>query len=214
MADIKLYGFAQSSYTWSARIAAEEKGITHELIDIEFGSESHRALHPFAKIPAMQHGDFVLYETSAISRYIDETFDGPALQPDDTKARALMDQWISAYNDNIYPAVAKQIVIQRIVIPRQGGETDEAVVKEGAEKAAYQMAVLEKALSQSEYLAGDSFSIADMIAAPILWYLEKLPEGEMLYAKTTAVNAWRKRIEARPSFAATIPPMLQQEAAE
>ena len=100
------------------------------------------------------------------------------------------------------------------MIPRQGGETDEAVVKEGAEKAAYQMAVLEKALSQSEYLAGDSFSIADMIAAPILWYLEKLPEGEMLYAKTTAVNAWRKRIEARPSFAATILPMPQQEAAE
>ena len=99
MADIKLYGFAPSSYTWTTRLAAEEKGITHELLPIEFGSDDHKALHPFAKIPIMDHGDNRLYETSAICRYIDETFDGPALQPADAFGRAEVDQWNSSLVD-------------------------------------------------------------------------------------------------------------------
>ena len=70
MTDVTLYGFPSSSYTWSARMACEEKGISHDLEAIEFGSDEHKALHPFAKIPVMKHGDLVLYETAAICQYI------------------------------------------------------------------------------------------------------------------------------------------------
>ena len=82
MAEITLHGFPQSSFTWTARLACAEKGVDHDVAPIEFGAESHRALHPFAHIPAMTHGDFQLYETNAIVAYIDETFDGPALAPE------------------------------------------------------------------------------------------------------------------------------------
>ena len=78
MSDITLYGFPPSSYTWTARMVAEEKGISHDLEPIEFGSDALKALHPFGKIPIMTHGDLTLYETAAICRYIDEAFDGPA----------------------------------------------------------------------------------------------------------------------------------------
>ena len=214
MADLTLYGFPQSSYTWTARIACEEKGITHDLEPIEFGSDEHRALHPYAKIPVMKHGDFVLYETTAICNYIDAAFDGPALRPSDPRDAAEMVQWISSFLDYCYGAMGPQIVIQRLIVPSRGGETDEAVVKDGVEKVAHQLSVMEARLSKNDYLAGDGATIADFMYAPIMWWMEKTPEGAELYSKVPGVNAWRARIEARPSFQALIPPMPQAQAAE
>lgn len=213
MSDIELYGFAPSSYTWSARIACEEKGISHDLKDPEFGTESYAVLHPFSKMPAMIHDDFKLYETSAILRYIDSAFDGPSLQPAGVKAAAQMDQWISAYNDYVYPAIATSVVIQRLIVPMRGGQTDETLVKDGAEKADHQLSVMETTLTNNDFLAGESFSLADIIFAPILWHLEKVPEGESLYQNRDAVLAWRARVESRPAFAKTIPPMPNADAA-
>ena len=43
---------------------------------------------PFGKIPAFEHQGFHLYEAGPISRYVDETFAGPALQPSDARHRA------------------------------------------------------------------------------------------------------------------------------
>lgn len=214
MSDIILYGFPQSSYTWTARIACEEKGIAHELEPIEFGSDEHRALHPFAKIPVMKHGDFVLYETSAICRYIDAAFEGPSLQPQTTKPAAEMAQWISTYIDYCYPAMASEIVIQRLIVPMRGGQSDEEIIKAGVEKVTHQLAVMEATLATSDYLTGEGPTIADYMFAPIMWWLEKTPEGGPLYASVPAVSAWRRRIEGRASFAATVPPMPQSEAAE
>lgn len=213
MSDIELYGFPPSSYTWSTRIACMEKGISYDLKDPEFGTELYSTLHPFSKMPAMVHGEFKLYETSAILRYLDTAFEGPSLQPTAVKAAAVMDQWISAYNDYVYPAIASGIVIQRVVVPMRGGVTDEVLVKASAEKAAHQLSVLEEALTGNEYLAGDDYSLADIIFAPILWYLAKLPEGESLYRDCPAVQVWRTRIESRAAFIDTIPPMPTADAA-
>jgi glutathione S-transferase len=48
------------------------------------------ARHRFGKIPAFEHAGFRLYETGAITRYVDEAFPGPRLQPDDPRDRARM----------------------------------------------------------------------------------------------------------------------------
>ncbi|MDA0238504.1 MAG: glutathione S-transferase family protein [Proteobacteria bacterium] len=213
MSDIELYGFPPSSYTWSARIACAEKGVSYDLKDPEFGTVLYSKLHPFSKMPVMVHGDFKLYETSAMLRYLDTAFEGPSLQPADVKAAAVMDQWISAYNDYVYPVIAIGMVIQRVVVPMRGGVTDEELVKTSAEKASHQLSVLEEALTGNDYLAGESYSLADIIFAPILWYLAKLPEGEALYRDRPAVLAWRERIESRAAFIDTIPSMPQANAA-
>ena len=67
------------------------------------GSPAHLALHPFDRVPILQHGDFTLYETSAIVAYLEEMFPTPSLQPDTAQGRALMNQWISAVNSYYYP---------------------------------------------------------------------------------------------------------------
>jgi glutathione S-transferase len=214
MSDVILYGFAPSTYVRTARLACEEKGVTHALEAIELGSPAHRALHPFARMPAMRHGDFVLYETSAIARYVDETFEGPALQPAAPRARARMNQWISAVNDYYYQALARGIVLPRIVYPMRGRSVDEAAVAAAVEQAEQYLGVADATLAAGPYLAGDALSLADLFLGPIVFWLEKTPEGARLLPRFPAVRGWYDGLAARPSFVATAPPIPQQTAAD
>jgi glutathione S-transferase len=207
MADVVIYGPSASTYVRTARLACAEKGITHTLEPVEIGSEAHAKLHPFRKIPVMRHGDFMLYESGAIARYVDRTFPGPALQPKDTKELARMDQWMSAVSDYCYQAMIREIVIQRVLVPMRGGKPDEAMIKAAWPKVEYQMSVLDQALGKSQYLAGGALSLADLMLLPIVFYVKVQPEGGPLLAKNKAVSAWFDRMAARPSFGATMPEM-------
>ena len=60
---------------------ADEKNISHELVQLSYRSPEHLALHPFGKMPILQHGDFFLYESLAIATYLDRAFEGPQLTP-------------------------------------------------------------------------------------------------------------------------------------
>jgi glutathione S-transferase len=214
MSDVTLYGFPQSTYVRSARLACEEKGVTYDLEAIEMGSPAHRALHPFARMPAMRHGDFALYETSAIARYLDEVFDGPALQPSAPRARARMNQWISAVNDYYNQALARGIVLPRIVYPMRGRTVDEAAVAASVEQAEHHLGVADETLAAGPYLAGDALSLADLFLGPIVFWLEKTPEGADLLPRFPAVRRWYERLAARPSFVATVPTMPQASAVD
>lgn len=77
-----VFGAPYSVYVRAVRLALEEKGIAYELVPIDiFASDGpppeHLMRHPFGKIPAFEHAGFRLYEAEAITRYIDEAFDGP-----------------------------------------------------------------------------------------------------------------------------------------
>jgi glutathione S-transferase len=205
MTDVTLYGFPPSTYTWSARMAAEEKGISHDLEPIEFGSDAHKALHPFAKIPIMMHGDVTVYETAAICHYIDRAFDGPPLTPTDPAGQARMMQWSSAIVDYYYDWCTKRIVVQRVMVPRQGGTPDEAMIADAVPHARHCMSVADEALQASAYLAGDAPSTADYLLTPIANYMGAVPEGETVMEGLSALGDWLGRMQARPSFAATAP---------
>ena len=205
MSDVTLYGFPPSSYTWSARMACEEKGLSHDLEPIEFGSDEHKALHPFAKIPIMKHGDVTVYETAAICHYMDQTFDGPPLTPADAAGQARMMQWNSAIVDYFYDWCTKRIVIQRVVVPQRGGTPDEDMIKDAVPHAHHAMSVADAALQSSDYLAGDDPTTADYLLTPIANYMGAVPEGEAVMEGLTALGDWLGRMQARPSFKAPAP---------
>src|SRR5919197_352109 len=97
MGDPVLYGLSRSVYTRIARLALEEKGVRYTLEEVEIFDAAgppaeHLARHPFGRIPALAHDGFMLYETAAITRYVDETFAGTSLQPQAPQARARMNQ--------------------------------------------------------------------------------------------------------------------------
>jgi glutathione S-transferase len=102
MADITLYvdRFWISPYAFSAFVSLEEKGVAFEVREVSIGDGEHKqpefAAHFITgRIPAIQHGDFGLAESSAIAEYIDECFDGPRLFPADPHERARARQFMS-----------------------------------------------------------------------------------------------------------------------
>jgi glutathione S-transferase len=108
-----LHSFRYSVYVRIARIALAEKGLAYEHIEVDpFGPDvpvEYLALHPFKRVPALVDGDFVLYETEAITRYIDEAFPGPMLQPTEPRQRARMAQIISVVDSYGYVPMVRQV---------------------------------------------------------------------------------------------------------
>ena len=85
-----LYGAAYSVYVRAVRMALAEKGVAYTLVPVDVfapggPSAEYLARQPFGKIPAFEHDGFRLYEAGAITRYVDEAFDGPPLQPADRR---------------------------------------------------------------------------------------------------------------------------------
>ena len=213
MAEIVLYGFPHSTFTWSARIALEEKRVPYRLEPIEMWSEAHRALHPFKKIPILKHGGTTVFESSAIMRYADMMFDGPALQPADPMRRVRMEQWLSAHNDYFVKTILGVVIYQRIIVPNfLDGTPDEAAIAEAMPRVHELLAIADGALADSDHFAGPEVSLADFMYLPTLTYLASLPEGEGLTERFPNLARWAARMNARPSVAAT-QPSPQQAAA-
>src|ERR1700740_3229079 len=95
--DITVFGFTHSSFVHIVQLVLNHKEMPYTFHDLEpdMGSPKHLALHPFDRVPILQHGDFLLYETSAIVAYLEELFPTPSLQPDTAQDRARRNQWMS-----------------------------------------------------------------------------------------------------------------------
>lgn len=201
-----LFGFPQSTYVRTVRLALAEKGIDYDLIPTGFSSARLTELHPFRRIPALQHETLTLYETTAICRYIDDAFNGPALSPADAAGRARMEQWISVINAYLDPPAIRTIVIERITRPMQNRTPDEAKCDAAKPLVDHALSVLDDALDGEDFLTGDRISLADFFLLPILFYLRQMPEGIALLPGHKNVGDWYKRMKARPSFSSTQPP--------
>jgi glutathione S-transferase len=105
MSELIVYGFPRSTFVNIVRLVLTHKEVPYTFHDLEpeMGKPSHLALHPFNRVPILQHGDFTVYETSAIVNYVEEKFDNVALRPTSPRERGRMDQWISAVNSYYYP---------------------------------------------------------------------------------------------------------------
>lgn len=206
MADVVISGFPLSTFVRTARMACHHKGVDYDLEPHMPHSDEINALHPWGKVPGFQHGDVKLFESVAIALYVDEAFDGPALQPADAVGRARMHQWISAYNDNIYRP-AGTIVIQRLMYEAQGQEPDMAAIEDSIPKARKGFEVLDGALANREWLAGNAVSVADMLVAPMVFYIPMLPEHEPLIGGLANLDAWYQRVAALDSFKQSEPPL-------
>jgi glutathione S-transferase len=214
MSELVIYGVSGSPYVRAVQIAMEEKGAPHRLAPMQPGEikgEAHLKRHPFGRMPAVEHDGFSLYETQAIVRYIDQTFPGPSLQPSEARAAARMNQVIGINDWYLFPKAVAVIGFQRIVGPALLGlQTDEAVVAAALPDARLCVRELDRLLGEDSFFAGGQFSLADVMIGPQLAFLAATPEGELLNG--TRLGPWLERVEARPSFKATLPPMFRKAA--
>jgi glutathione S-transferase len=204
-----VYGPAGSTYVWSARMTLAEKGVAHDLVDVPFGAqrdEPHLSRHPFAKVPAFEYDGFQLYETQAIVRYIDERFPGAPLQPEDVHEWSRMNQIIGIIDAYGWPSIAGQILFNRVLVPRfLGGVPDEAAIAAALPRARLCLSEIARLMGEHPFLAADFVTLADLMAAPLLWYFAAVPEGQMLFAEHSKLLDWLRRMEGRQSFQVTKP---------
>jgi glutathione S-transferase len=216
MSDIVVYGIPGSPFVRSVQMGLEEKGAAYRLHAMgpqDSKSEAHLKRHPFGRVPAFVHGEFQLYETQAILRYVDDMFPDPPFEPADPRAAARMNQIIGINDWYFFPKVAAVVVFQRIVGPALlGMATDETVVDAAVPMGRVCIAELDRLLGAQPFLAGDRLSIADIMLAPQIDFFAATPEGRALL-EGTRLEAWLERMNARPSMIATQRPEAQRRAA-
>jgi glutathione S-transferase len=209
MAHPIVYGPAGSTYVWSARLALAEKGVAHQLVPVPFGAHrepEHLARQPFAKVPAFEHDGFMLYETQAIMRYVDERFAGSPLQPEDVFEFSRMNQLIGIVDAYAWPAIAGQILFNRMLRPRFLGEPpDEAAIAAALPQARLCLAEIGRLMADNPFLAGEHLSLADLMVFPLFYYFARVPDGEAPFSEHPKLKAWLTRMDGRQSVAVTRP---------
>jgi glutathione S-transferase len=212
MSDPIVYGFPRSTFVNIVRLVLTHKDVPYTFHDLEpvMGKTEHLTLHPFNRVPILRHGDFMIYETSAIASYVDEAFAGSRLTPQDVRSRGRMNQWISAVNSYYYPYMIYHVTHERLVFPELGIASDEKVVAHALPKVELGLGVLEQALSDGrDYLLGSELSLADFFLLPSTFAFSLTEEGRTLYPKFPAFSRWRERMEKLPTtgkLRAILPP--------
>jgi len=203
---VTVYGASYSVYVRIVRIALHEKGVPYNLVPVDVFSDEgvppeHLARQPFGRIPAFEHDGFALYETSAITRYVDEAFSGPPLQPRALRDRARMNQIVAMLDNYAYLPMVWDVYVQRM--EASGNEAiDEARIAGGLEKARLFLGALSNLLGAEKWLSGPEPSLADFHAAPMFGLFAEAPEGAALIREFPAIQAWWERSKVRPSVLA------------
>ncbi len=200
---MKLYGSPMSTCTRKVLTVLHEKGQTADFFTIDLSkgehkSADHLARQPFGQIPVLDDAGFVLYESRAIIRYLDETLPGPKLTPADPKARAFMEQWMSVETSNFTPHAMK-VIYQRYFNPLRGLPIDETLVAEASAATGRAVDVLDRQLAKTRYLAGAQFTLADVCYMPYIEFLFGGKAGAIIESRKNATRWWSE-ISARDSW--------------
>jgi glutathione S-transferase len=215
MSEIVIYGVPGSPFVRSVQLVLEEKGQGYRLDALSPGAlRSDDALkrHPFGRVPVIDHGDFRLYETQAILRYVDAIFPEPPLQPTEPRRIGRMNQLIGINDWYLFPKVAAVIVFNRIVGPAlMGIKPNEAAIADAMPIARTCLNELARLLDEQTFWIGNELSIADLMLAPQLDFLAATPEGRNLLADSPLL-AWLGRMNERQSMMKTRRPENLQAA--
>ena len=207
MSTFIVYSVPGSPFGRSVLAVLEEKRAAYRLAAVSpaaIKSGGHLALHPFGRVPVLEHDGFILYETQAILRYLDRVLATPSFTPKDARAAARMDQIMNVSDWYLFQGVANVIAFQRVIGPKVLGlPTDEAAIAAAMPKAHVVFAELGRLLGEQNYLAGDSASLADFLVAPQIDFFVETPEWEPLMGPHANLQNWHARMIARPSLRAT-----------
>ena len=203
-----LYGAPYSVYVRAARLALEEKSVPYSLVPVDIFANDGIPLdyldrHPFRRIPAFEHCGFRLYETGAITRYVDEAFPGPRLQPASPKDRARMNQVIGILDAYAYRTLVWDIYVERVSAPKKHLVADEARIAAALPRAKLCLEALASIMGDGPFLTGTSLTLADLHLAPIYFYFAQAIEAQSLLAPHISLRSWWDRMAHRPSMAAT-----------
>ena len=214
MTEFVIHTIPGSPYARAVIAVLIEKGAPFRVAGIAPGTlkaQPHLARQPFGKMPAVEHGDFALYETQAILRYIDRVIPSPALTPADPRAAARMDQLLNISDNYLFQGVGNVIGFQRVVGPMlMGLKTDEAACAAAMPAGQVVFSELSRLLGEQSWFTGDAISLADFALAAQIDFLAMTPEWGPLTEGRENLVRWHKAIMARPSMANSSMPKVAE----
>ncbi|KAL5076936.1 hypothetical protein RYX36_015920 [Vicia faba] len=203
---VKVYGSIRAACPQRVLACLIEKGIEFEIVhvDLDKGEQKHPEfllLQPFGQVPAIEDGDFKLFESRAIVRYYAEKYAdrGPDLLGSTLEEKAMVDQWLEVEAHN-FNDLCFNIMFNLVILPRMGKPGDIGLVQRCEEKLEKVFDVYESRLSKSTYLAGDNFSLADLSHLPGIGHLIEEAKMRHLVSERKNVKAWWEKISSRPAW--------------
>jgi glutathione S-transferase len=197
---LRLWGRLTSVNVQKVAWCADELGLEYERIDAggKFGrndTAEYLAMNPNGLVPVLDDAGFVLYESNAIVRYLCARERSP-LFPEDLRRRADVDRWMEWQSTGFTPAMGP--AFWQLV--RTGADKrDAAVVEASRAKSEKHAAVLDGHLANRRFMAGERFTVADIVVgcAAHRWLnlpiaRESRPNLERWYAELAARPASRQ----------------------
>jgi glutathione S-transferase len=196
MSKLKLYGGAKNRGRrcyWLAK----ELGIEFEAVEIDLSCGQHRSpeflrLNPNGQVPVLDDNGFILYESLAINLYLAKKQGGPiaAASPQE---EALITQW-SFWVVNEVEHLLITILEHRMMMPE--AERNAALADDAWERLQKPFAVLEQTLTDSDYLVGNRFTVADLNVTIVMSLINRLQLDITRYPN---VRAWLDTCLGRPA---------------
>jgi glutathione S-transferase len=199
---IKLHYHPMSTYSRRVCMALLEKNIPHELVVVDMAARKHKApdylaLNPYGRVPTLQDGDFLLYESTAILSYLERVYPEPPLVPADARGRALVDMHMKLCDLQL-ARQASTIMFPKRFLPKE--RWDEKAMAQAKSEIEKHLAIVDTQLAGKQFLLGDLYTLAEICYTPLVQFLPL-----MEITPPQAVAAWVERMLARPSAVQTAP---------
>ena len=202
---LRIYGRKNSSNVQKVLWCCDELGLAFERIDMgrEFGGNReapYLALNPNGLVPTLVEEDgYTLWESNAILRYLARTRGPVGFYPADARAAAIGEQWMDWQTHSLNAAFTPMF---HGLVRQAPHERDHDAIERSRASTQRHLAMLDRHLQRSRWVAGETFSVADIPLGiyAYRWYTfegierEALPSLEGWYARLRERAAFRERV--------------------
>ncbi|KAJ6560956.1 glutathione S-transferase [Mycena sp. CBHHK59/15] len=202
---LKLFGAPMSTCTRRVAVVLVEKKVPFEFIVVDMAKGEHKsgaftANQPFGQVPYIDDDGFVLYESRAIGRYIQEKYpdQGTKLVPGGVQGKALFEQAASIEYSNFDPFCSKAVA-EMIFKPMKGQASDKSVFDTLVAGLSAKLDAYEVILGKQKYLAGNEVTLADLFHLPYGSMLAGAG-SDLMTTKGPNVTRWFNDLLARSSW--------------
>ena len=196
---LKIWGRANSSNVMKVLWCADELRLPWERIDLAgaFGgtdTPEYRALNPNGVVPTVRDGDYVLWESNAIVRYLAAKYGAGTLWPNDPETRGVADAWMDWQQTELLTPLR---TLFWTLVRTPPAERDPAVVERTRRQTADVLARLDQRLKVAPYVAGHSFTMGDIPAGAMVrrWFGFEIERPPLPH-----LEAWFQRLQERPAY--------------
>jgi glutathione S-transferase len=210
---LKLYESSASPNSRRVRFFLAEKGICATRVPVDLGakeqfSDAYVRINPRRVVPTLVIEDgTAIGEVPAILRYLEETHPGTPLLGTTAKDKALVTMWERRMEQEGFAVVMETLrnkvagLTGRAIAGPHGYEQIPALVERGHQRLAHFYADLEARLNEAAFVAGESFSVADITAVVAIDFATKAL-GSSIPEAHSATQRWYALVSSRPGFAA------------